>query len=450
MSSPKSVTQPFRWSMVGAAGMILWSTLASAQSDDVARIRNGLESKSPVWVGQETTFYVELLSSSFFSGTPRFAVPEIPGAVVMKVDGRPVMGSTKIDGETWTSQRHTFRVYAQRAGDYEVPSFAVRFSVSAGFKEPPQPQRIMTEAIRWEAKMPPGAEGLSLLISTSSLEAKQNWQGIPKAGNGDDEPITLAVGDAITRTITLAAEDVPGMALPAISMPAADGMTSYAQAPVVDDRTNRGTLTGSRSDSVTYVCQRAGAVTLPAMVVTWWDIKAEQLRRINLDGLRLEVTEPLSQGGEVVGDVEIDTGSNHLAAWAIVAVIVFVTAIFLFRRILTDRWLAWNRRHLESESAAFAAVKKACRGDDPAKAYNALMRWIGKRSGGTRQVTLRSIGEQSDDAAFSDELIRLERAAIDPSRPWSGTAIEAGLAKLRRSKPARGVKSRSSLPQLNP
>ena len=162
------------------------------------------------------------MSPTFFAGAPHFDLPELPGVFIMKVAGRPVIGTESVDGESWTTQRHEFRVYAQRPGTYRIPALNVRFGVAESFGEPPQEQRLQTTPMMFEVKLPPGAEGLSLLISTSKLEVQETWKPVVTDG-----ALELEVGDAVTRTITLRAEDVPGMALPAINMPRPEGLAAY-------------------------------------------------------------------------------------------------------------------------------------------------------------------------------------------------------------------------------
>jgi hypothetical protein len=127
---------------------------ASAQEPQV---RAKLEIKGDVWVGQKITLVVELLAPGFFSGSPSFDVPRIPGVLIIPPEDRPVLGSEQINGMSYTVQRHELAVFAQRAGPHEIPAFSVRF----GFKRSPLDkdaisQRVMTPSLQITAKMPPG------------------------------------------------------------------------------------------------------------------------------------------------------------------------------------------------------------------------------------------------------------------------------------------------------
>ena len=59
--------------------------------------------------------------------------------------------------------------------------------------------------------MPPGAEGLSMLISTTALTVDDQWS----PALSDDRTMKLQVGDALTRTLQRRATEVPGYGLAA-------------------------------------------------------------------------------------------------------------------------------------------------------------------------------------------------------------------------------------------
>ena len=97
------------------------------------------------------------------------------------------------------------------------------------------------------------------------------------------------VGDAFTRTVTLMASDVPGMMFPALPLIKMEGLAVYPKPPSVQDQVERGDLTGKRTETVTYMCERPGQYTLPALVIPWWDLKNHQLMRVTLPAVTLEV-----------------------------------------------------------------------------------------------------------------------------------------------------------------
>ena len=68
-----------------------------------------------------------------------------------------------------------------------------------------------------------------------------------------------------------------------------DGMAAYPKPPVVQDHSERGTFTGTRIDSVTYVCERPGTVTVPALEFPWWNVRTQTMEMVTLPAVTLDV-----------------------------------------------------------------------------------------------------------------------------------------------------------------
>lgn len=231
--------------------------------------RTKLAAKGDIWVGQRVAVEVELLSPGFFSGSAAFDLPRVPGVIVCPPEDRPVLGSETIGAVRYTVQRHELAVFAQRAGRVEIPPYAVRFASRQEGSSAPVEQSVRTDAVTFEAQLPPGAEGLSPLISSLDLQAVETWQ---------PEPGSAKVGDAFTRTIRFSAPDIPAMVFPPIPAARAEGLGVYPKAPQVRDYSNRGERRGERTETVAYVCERPGRVRIPAMRLRWWDLDRRQLR----------------------------------------------------------------------------------------------------------------------------------------------------------------------------
>ncbi len=184
-----------KWLVVGTS-LLLMSALATMSTPvnaaDLAKVRVALETNPPVWVGQKIAFHVDLMSPTFFSGTPTFDLPEVPGGVLMKGDERPVVSTEQVDGNTYSVQRHQFLLFPQRNGTIIVPAFQTRFAVAPAYGKPPVEQKLVTDPLRVEVRMPPGAEGLSMLISTTELNVNDKWS----PALGDHHTAKVKVGDA--------------------------------------------------------------------------------------------------------------------------------------------------------------------------------------------------------------------------------------------------------------
>lgn len=241
--------------------------------------RTKCETTGDIWVGQRVTVVVELVSPGFFAGSPAFDLPQVPGVIVCPPDDRPVVSSESIGDVSCAVQRHELAVFAQRAGRVEIPSFAVRFGSRQGTAEAVD-QRVTTDPIIFETRLPPGAEGLTTLITAHDLRATETWR---------PEPASAKVGDAFARTIVFSAPDVPAMMLPAVPAPNVDGLGVYPKAPQVRDFNDRGRRLGERTESISYVCERPGRVQVPAMKLTWWDSDHQQLKVVEFPARAFDV-----------------------------------------------------------------------------------------------------------------------------------------------------------------
>jgi len=152
-----------------------------------ANARTQLILKGDPWVGQRVGLVVELLVPGFFSGTPHFDLPSVPGALLVSPSESPVLGSEQIKGVTFTVQRHEFSIFPHKAGEYRIPAFVIRLK----FKPSPLDKEVISKTVHSEpvsftTHFPPGTENLTGLLSAKQLQVTEKWQPLPgKAKAGD-------------------------------------------------------------------------------------------------------------------------------------------------------------------------------------------------------------------------------------------------------------------------
>jgi hypothetical protein len=200
---------------------------------------------------------VELLAPGYFSGAASFHMPDPSGLILIPPVGSPVVGTETIDRASYTVQRHEVAVLAARAGKFTIPPVPVRIQ----FKRNPLDKEnvtatVTTPEVSFTATQPPGTEKLGHVISARNLQVTEEWK--PEPGT-----TKAKAGDAFTRTITFTAPNVPGMMFPPFTTGQIEGLGIYTKNPEVIDKSERGSLTGTRRDIFTYACQRAGKFTIP-------------------------------------------------------------------------------------------------------------------------------------------------------------------------------------------
>ena len=201
-----------------------------------ARVEGGLE----VWVGQAVALTVEVIVPTWFTSPPVFPQPEIKNAVTLSPEGA-VNFVLQSGGKTFSAQSRRYLIYPQAAGGYAVQSLKVAVSYVLPDGKPSPVQLVAAAAVRFEAHVPPGAAGAKYFLTTTGFQLTQSLSRKP-----DD----LKVGDSLTRTITMVAENTVGISLPPLSFEAPAGVRVYPGVPkVAGDRRagqGRGDAHGSR------------------------------------------------------------------------------------------------------------------------------------------------------------------------------------------------------------
>lgn len=430
------MTSPRSWLPLLAALCFL---PALADAADPALLRLKPETTDPIFVGQKLRITVDVLSSTTFGSAPAFDLPTIAGAILMKVEDRPILGTETIDGTDYTVQTHEIWFFALRSGAFSIPAFTVRFDSPPAPGQPPVELKVTSSPLAVSAKSPPGAEKLGAIVCAKDLKVEESWR--PHPGE------TARVGDSFTRTITITASDVPAMVFPTIPPASVDGLKAYPQPPALNDHSERGEFTGQRIDTITYVCTVPGEITLPALSIPWWNLDNSKLDSAELPGVHMRVlatTKPTSAPTEKV------TPSGPLPAILVTALLVAAVLAFSFRKFLRIVWNNWRHERSISEPTRFAALIRACERNNSREALDALYHWL--------EVTSRSSelpkafsSLNSANCSFDSLVIELETAATLPGTQWNGAAFAAMLqhthAEFTRVAPSR--RSRCLSP-LNP
>jgi hypothetical protein len=312
-----------------------------------AMVRAHLETNTTVWVGQKVTVVVEVLAPGFFSSSPSFDLPDPQGVLLMPPMEHPIVSSETISNTSYTVQRYELTAFPMRAGEQSIPAIPVRFS----FKRAPldtngPPATATITPMPFTVTEPPGAENLGQVISARDLKIEETWKPEPGKTN-------VPAGSAFTRTITFTAPDVPGMVFPPFPADQVGGLGIYAKQQLLD-RTERGSLHGGRRDVITYVCQRPGEFTIPAVRFIWFDLETKQLSTNDLPAQALNVIAnpalAMATNSAATGGV---TSRSTVWWWlvgliAIVVPVIFAALSARFRSVLTRVFIPLRPVHLQA------------------------------------------------------------------------------------------------------
>lgn len=378
-------------------------------------VRTTVKPESGVVLGQHVRVLVDVVFPGDMPRPPRVSLPEMPGAQIVRYETQATTMNERIDGKEHVGQRFEFALYPRRGGALEIPAPQVTLLDRAG----EETGRIAGAPTRIEVTVPTGVDPSKPVVATPELKLDQRWQ---------PEPTTaFKAGNALVRTITRQAADIPGMAMLDLAFVAPPGVRVYVDPPQTDDRVERGDLTGRRTDRVTYVFERGGSFPIDAVVQPWWDLEAGRLRQAEGRGVTVAVTTTATP----------PPPGARFERWLYVA----TTAA----GVLVLSWWAWPRvkavrvarvaRWEASEPKAFHDLEEACRNGDPQGIYRAFAVW---RRRAACAVRLGPFAEEIESVLFA-------------STPWStagAQAFGARLATLRRR--SDRITAADPLPPLNP
>jgi hypothetical protein len=374
---------------------------------------------STPWVGQRVAFAVDVVVKGRFSGSTVFDLPQVSGAILMKPEDRPVLSTRNIDGIEYTVQRHEFALFCQKEGEISIPGFTVRCGSTKGYGKPVQGHSLNVPSLSVTARLPSDAKQGQVLVTTTNLDVRETWT--PSPGEAK-------IGDAFTRTITMRAADVPGMLLPRIPKPKLPGVAVYAAAPLVTDRTERGEFTGIRTETVTYICESAGLVEIPAVLVRWWNPSGSAWEEKILPKVELKIAETSFQ-------TEIEAGGQvggFLRYWPLWLALAAVAGLL--------GWVMIRRWQPDEETLKFKACLEACRKGNAIKAYNAVTLWR----------AAAGLSLQTPPQAVITELRSLQRVIIGLENAWQETQLAKSLKLWRRAERRKTGRIQGQLPDLNP
>jgi len=327
--APTAVVRGFSRAWLAPTALLLMLVSGQAGAGLLGEIRFEVGRGGATWLGQELELHLDLWSDGVSFGDQSFLLPEVKGAYLLQADSNTVKLNENRDGVAWQGLRYTFLLYPQRAGRLEVPSFEVRFSARAEYGSEPSGFRFQTPVLLIDARLPPGADASGLVVTSTDFTMEASW----KPGTADDGPVNLQVGDAITLEVTRRARDVPGMVFAPLPEFSIEGLGVYPDAAQVNDRINRGDLTGSRTDSVTFICEREGNYGIPELRFQWWDPQQEVLAEKVIPAQELVV---VANPAYASGATTTPWSAGKWFNWKLLAAVI----IGVFLLIYPGWWLA--------------------------------------------------------------------------------------------------------------
>ena len=342
--------------------LCLWPLCVSAQ-DQTPPIVTVEASPETVSVGQPVIVRVTVLVPTWLLSPPVFPSFEVPNVIARLPARASGPTSQRVNSETWSGVTRAYRMYPMVAGDFSLPAQEIEVTYADPDGSQPVTKTVALPPVRFTSEVPAGAEGLDPLIVAENLTMEQSFEG-PKD--------KLSQGDAVVRTITAKITGSSPLFIPPL-MPAveSDAVQVYPKDGRVTESEARGKLSGTRTDSATYVAQYGGQLVLPEVNRQWFNVDTGKVETATAKGRTYQVDAPARPREPLLS-------RQHWIA-LIGVVLLACVVLFVIRRYVWGSLVAWRQRRrqrfLESERYAARLVGQAMGSRDLSSTRNALAVW---------------------------------------------------------------------------
>jgi hypothetical protein len=316
-------------------------------------------------------------------------------------------------------------------GDFTIPPQQVIVTYADPDGNAPVKATLRTEALAFRGIVPEGAEGLDPFIAANALELTQTIDG---------EPGAMTPGDSVTRTVVATVTGTAPMFLPDLLAPvAAEGVAAYPDEPVLAETDDRGTLGGSRTESVTLVAEGGGSGEVPGVTLDWFNLETGAVETASVDGFAIAVDGPPAQTAAQPRDWRV------IALMALAGPVALAAGVWAFRRVVPflGGWIGVVRaRRLASESHAYAELRRVVASREHARLRPALDLWAERVPGRDPREEPRLRFALTELGAARYGLA----APTNADHAWRALAKELPAAR----KSCHSANQAHALPRLNP
>lgn len=227
-----------------------------------------------VAVNEPLTLHIVIATPMWFTAPTQLPQIELQSVISSQRHLSSNNANRTLDGQAWSYQSWEIPLFTTSVGDYNIPKMSVTTQVSTQDGEK-KDVTLWTPAMRLLSDYP-----------SPSLNKKTTWFAAPSAQLTEQWQVSndeLRVGDSITRSVKLTAEDTLAVMLPNLILSDSnDAYQSYLSPINKQDEIERGDRTATQIEKSTYVLQNGGRIEFPAITVKWWNTDTHKLELLSL------------------------------------------------------------------------------------------------------------------------------------------------------------------------
>ena len=212
-------------------------------------------------------------------------VPEADDLLVERL-GEDIRSTETRDGRQYSVTTRRFALFPQKSGEITLKPITLSVSVPADpnrvrtFFSPTRKLTRRSDSITLNVRPRPGS-GTAWWLPAKAVQLNSQWIG---------DINNATVDQPLTRTITIRASGVADSQLPDINIPAVEGASLYAEQPVRQLGANQQGLVSELTLKWALIPQRIGQVSLPPVVVEWFNTSTGQVEKATLAAETINVS----------------------------------------------------------------------------------------------------------------------------------------------------------------
>ncbi|MDX2321619.1 MAG: hypothetical protein QNK26_13615, partial [Moritella sp.] len=219
---------------------------------------------------QQVDLYIQVKTDRWFAAGTYISPFSVDNSLVLQRNKLANNYAQREKGITWSIQEWQLTLYPQLSGEYIVPAIPVSVSIASATGKKVT-GHLLTTPLSFNVALPDARLSQDVnWVAAPELTFSQVWNIEP-----DSE---LKVGDAITRTVTIAGRDTSIMLLPDFAPFQSEHVQSYRDKDNAQDSQNRDGFYAYKSITHTYIIQKNGQLDLPALSLLWWNTETQTLQ----------------------------------------------------------------------------------------------------------------------------------------------------------------------------
>jgi len=419
--------------------------------------------------------------------------PEHENALVQKL-GEDREYVAERNGRSYNVIERVFVIFPQTSGQMVIPAPVLNAQIpqSSNRHDPffdrfftnARPIRLRGEAVTLDVRLRPDQSRSAYWLPAESVDLQETWQ---------PDNNTIAVGDPITRNITIRALGITGEQLPEPKLTDPDGFKLYPDRAQSNTQHQSHNVQGEKTLRLAYMPMQPGKYTLPAFTLHWWDTVTDSAQVAKLPERTIEIlpgidqpnnaavpvpalpgsnesgmpqTSQLQQNAPGTSFLQTERSANSTAVTAIGhrgwfwATIVFatlwlMTLVLLWRNKRQATLFVGDKKPVSQDEPknsrdARKRFHAACKENNPRQARQDLLKWAAAHWPDSPPKGLDELASRLEDASTRKALKKLDQVLYQyQGENWDGTELARLIARLPESdKKSAAVSGKSALPGL--